>query len=141
MPDPARPGVAAAMANIARELAAALADWSEGPLIHGDLGPWNMLQCEDGRLVVIDFGEAKFGNPYFDYATLLGGVINHTPAERRAAVCRDFLRELDCDRGKLLEQLRRWAEQGVQYWQEKNKKMVARFYHALNWAEENLYDL
>lgn len=141
MPHPARPGVAAAMAQLAKKLAAALADYPGGPVIHGDLGPWNLLQQEDGQLAVIDFGESKPGDPYFDYATLFAGVINHIPPEQREAVCREFLSELDCDRHRLLTQLRLWAEQGVRQWTGRSEKMVSRFHHALNWAEENLYDL
>lgn len=141
MPDPARPGMASAMARLARELENALADYPGGPVIHGDLGPWNLVQCEDGRLMVIDFGEARTGDPYFDYAALFGGVVNHTPAELRETVCREFLTALDCDRVRLLEQLRCWAEQGVRDWTGKSDQMIARFNHALSWAKEHLYDL
>ena len=137
MPDPSRPGAAVAMARLAREMACAL---PEG-VIHGDLGPWNLLLCEDERLRVIDFGEARCGDPYFDYASLFGGVINHTPAEQRKAVCGEFLRELDCDRKHLLEQLNCWAEQGIEAWSGRSEKMVSRFINARNWAEEYIYEL
>lgn len=137
MPEPSRPGAAAAMAHLAREMACTL---PEG-MIHGDLGPWNLLLCEDGRLRVIDFGEARRGDPYFDYASLFGGVINHTPAEQRKAVCGEFLRELDCDHSHLLEQLNCWAEQGIEAWSGRSGKMVSRFINARNWAEENLHEL
>ena len=137
MPNPAQPGIAVAMARLARELACAL---PEG-VIHGDLGPWNLLECEDGRLAVIDLGSVRQGDPYFDYASLLGGVINHTSAETRKSVCGDFLRELDCDRDRLLNQLCLWAEQGIAEWQDRSEKMVSRFINARNWAEENLHEL
>ena len=141
MPNPARPGVAGAMAGLVKELSVALADYPGGALIHGDLGPWNLLQCGDGRLMVIDFGEACPGDPYFDYASLLAGVINHTPTESREDVCREYVGALNCDRTHLLEQLRCWAEQGVTRWSGKNESMIARFRHAVDWAEEHLYDL
>lgn len=132
-PDPAQPGMAAAMAETAAALAGALT-----PDIHGDLGPWNMIVTEKG-LYVIDFGAARPGDPQFDYASLLGGVINHTPPELRKTVCGEFLRVLDCDRGRLLAQLRLWAEEGAARW--RGQPMETRFYHALNWAEENINEL
>lgn len=141
MPDPAEAQMAAKLARLAKGFAGALTDYPFGPVIHGDFGPWNILRREDGQLLVIDLGEARTGDPYFDYASLLGGVINHTPTEMRESVCREFVRELDCDRTRLLDQLRCWAEQGIREWTGRNEKMIARFNHALNWAEEHLYDL
>jgi aminoglycoside phosphotransferase (APT) family kinase protein len=42
-------------------------------LIHGDLGPEHLL-VRDGRLVgVIDWGDARLGDPALDYAWLLNG--------------------------------------------------------------------
>ena len=136
MPDPSLPGMAATMAVLAKQLSAALS-----PMIHGDLGPWNMVTMADGRLMVIDFGESAPGDPCFDFASLLGGVINHTPPEMRQQVCGDYIRALNCDRTHLLEQLRLWAEQGTAYWTGKNETMAARFYHALSWAKEHIYEL
>ena len=138
MPDPAQPGMAAAMADTAKRLTAALADYPSGTVIHGDLGPWNLLKGEDGQISVIDFGEVRPGDPCFDYAALLAGIINHAPAEARETACREFLAELDCDRTGLLEQLRLWAAEGICRWTGKNENMVSRFHHALNWAEEHL---
>ena len=135
MPHPAQS--AAAMA----QLAAALAKAMPQGMIHGDLGPWNMLQLSDGRMVVIDFGAACPGDPYFDFASLFAGVINHTPAEQRKAVCGQFLRELNCDRTHLLEQLHLWAEQGKTRWAGVNDAMAARFDNALNWAKEYIHEL
>lgn len=133
-----------AAAEIARCLAL---PEGERRVIHGDLGPWNMIQNGDGTVSVIDFGAARMGDPCFDCVSALGGVINHTPPERRAAVCRDFLGELDCGRQRLMEQLRLWAWRGLAQWAilagrgVPAAKMAARFCHALSWAEENLYDL
>ncbi|MBB4827092.1 Ser/Thr protein kinase RdoA (MazF antagonist) [Sporosarcina luteola] len=40
--------------------------------IHGDLGKWNTLyNGRDEQLAFIDFGEARRGHPYFDFAALL----------------------------------------------------------------------
>ena len=141
MPDPTQSGMAAALAKLAKELAAALSDYPDGQMIHGDLGPWNLLQQADGVLRVIDFGAARFGDPYFDVASLLAGVINHTPAELRESICGVYLRELDCDRSRLLEQLGCWAEEGKKRWAGVNEAMTARFDHALNWAKEHIYEL
>ena len=137
MPVPGRPGVAARVAQTVRELAA---NMPEG-LIHGDLGLWNMLTRADGTIVVIDFGNAREGDPCFDYATVLGSMINHSSDLNRADVCREFLAELGADRGHLLAQLRLWAEEGISRWSGRNDKMAARFYHALNWAEEHIHEL
>lgn len=42
-------------------------------LVHCDLGPAHLL-CRDGRLVgVIDWGDAKVGDPAIDYAWLMNG--------------------------------------------------------------------
>lgn len=136
MPDPSLPGMAAAMARAAKTLAAHM----PAGLIHGDLGPWNMLSTPGG-LRVVDFGAARTGDPYFDFAALFGGIINHTPAEVRSQVCGEFLRELDCHRPHLLTQLELWAEEGISRWTGKSEKMVARFEHALKWAKENIYEL
>jgi len=137
MPNPMIPGVPAAVARTLKNLARCMPDG----MIHGDLGPWNMVRNEDGTISVIDFGAAREGDSYFDYAAAFGGVINHTPAEERARVCREFLNELDADRGRLLEQLRLWAEEGIAQWSGKSETMVARFHNALRWAKENLYEL
>lgn len=137
MPNPSRPGMAAKVARTVKELAAHM---PEG-LIHGDLGLWNMILRQDKSIAVIDFGSLREGDPYFDYATAFGGVINHTSEGKRMDVCREFLSELDADRAKLLSQLRLWAEEGITRWGGVNDKMAARFHHALKWAEENIYEL
>jgi len=136
-PDPAQPAMAAEMAQMAKELSAAMPNG----MIHGDLGPWNLLLDESGVLCVIDFGEVRQGDPYFDFATLFAGIINHTSSELRKQVCGDFLQELNCDRTCLMEQLHIWAEQGKRRWAGVNDTMAARFDHALNWAKEHLYEL
>ena len=41
--------------------------------IHGDLGRWNLLPLAKGRVAVIDFGEARLGPHFFDYAALFDG--------------------------------------------------------------------
>lgn len=44
---------------------------------HSDLGPEHML-CRDGRLIgVIDWGDARVGDPALDYAWLLNGPFPH----------------------------------------------------------------
>ena len=46
-------------------------------LTHSDLGPEHML-CRNGRLVgVIDWGDARVGDPALDYAWLLNGPFPH----------------------------------------------------------------
>lgn len=116
-------------------------------VIHGDLGLWNMIADGQGRISVIDFGEARMGDSYFDYASALGSVINHTPADRRMDVCREFLAELGADRARLLEQLRLWIWRGLAQWAilagkgVPGVRMASRFINALKWAEENINEL
>lgn len=38
-------------------------------IIHGDLGSWNLIK-NDKNILVIDFGEVRLGNPYFDLAAV-----------------------------------------------------------------------
>lgn len=121
-------------------------------VIHGDLGPWNMLWRPEGRILIIDFGEARMGDPYFDLASVLGGLMNHTPADQRRRVCTEFFNGYEAirpvDRDRLLEQLALWSWRGLAQWcgraaayPETGKKMAARFLAALEWAKENLYEL
>jgi Ser/Thr protein kinase RdoA (MazF antagonist) len=118
-------------------------------VIHGDLGPWNLLCRESGDILVIDFGAACLGDPYFDLATALAGLVNHAPPELQRQVAEEFLtqcrRLIPLDLSCLRQQLRLWAWQGLaqcvqaigqgnEFW----KPMAPRFYHALLWAEEEL---
>ena len=137
MPDPARPGVPTQIAETLKALARHM---PEG-MIHGDLGLWNMVAQKDGSLKIIDFGSARKGDPYFDYATAFAGVINHTSDKTRTSACREFLTALEADRDHLLTQLRLWAEEGAARWGGISEGMTARFYHALHWAEEHIYEL
>lgn len=114
-------------------------------VIHGDLGPWNLLQSPESGLLVIDFGEARMGDPYFDLAALLGGLVNHAPPELRENVCGGFLdecrRHIPLDLPRLREQLVLWAWRGLAQCVRSGPAwsgMAARFYHALTWAKEEL---
>lgn len=163
MPDPARPGTAAALAGTVWRLDRALADcpasaagpapapaelWAaarpgwealglpltmeaarraaeraacregERQVIHGDLGPWNTLRAADGPVWVIDFGAARLGDPYFDLAAMLGGIINHSEERARAGAAAEFLAQCrrqdpDFDPARLAGQLERWALEGL----------------------------
>lgn len=85
-------------------------------VIHGDLGPWNLL-LDEGAVFVIDFGEARMGDAYFDLASLLGGLLNHTPEPLRPAVLEEFLAAAgQVDHSRLLAQLRLWVWRGVAWW-------------------------
>ncbi len=137
MPVAGRPGAAAGIARTAK----ALAEHMPPGMIHGDLGPWNMVVQPGGVIRVLDFGSARAGDPYFDYATALAGIINHTTDKTRTTACREFLTELGADRARLLAQLRLWAEEGICRWQSTDEAMTKRFHRALNWAEEHLYEL
>ena len=117
----------------------------DAQVIHGDLGPWNLLFTPDRELLVIDFGQARMGDPYFDVASLLGGLVNHAPQERRAKACEEFLDEcqlhMPLNLARLRSQLELWVWRGLSQcvcsgpdWAE----MAARFYNALTWAKEAL---
>jgi homoserine kinase type II len=117
-------------------------------VIHGDLGPWNLLMQDSGELFVIDFGEARLGDPYFDLASALAGLINHAPAPLRTHVADEFLSQcralISLDLPRLRQQLRLWAWRGLAQCVQAPERgsvwpqMAQRFYHALCWAEEEL---
>lgn len=48
--------------------------------IHGDLNPSNILTQEDGRIVLIDWDEARFDSPIFDQVTWSDDNPNHIKA-------------------------------------------------------------
>ena len=50
-------------------------DYDSSVPVHGDLGIWNLLE-EDGKIHIIDFGEAHMGSPYFDVGALLFSIID-----------------------------------------------------------------
>lgn len=119
----------------------------ETQVIHGDLGLWNMLDGPEG-IRVIDFGEARLGDPYFDLASALGGLINHSTPEDRAKHVSEFLSacrdRMPLDRERLSQQLQLWVWRGLAQCvraPEEWRNMAARFYNALSWAEENLHEL
>lgn len=114
-----------------------------GQVIHGDLGPWNML--DDGeRIRVIDFGAVCLGDPYYDLAAALGGVVNHTSSAERDKAVRAFWDECralrpDFDRKRLLNQVSLWAWRGLTACARPDglgPRMAVRFFHALRWKED-----
>ncbi len=116
-------------------------------LIHGDLGLWNMLE-EGGIIRVIDFGEARMGDPYFDLASALAGIINHSSPENRRKNAAEFLaacrERMELDMRRLTDQISLWVWRGMAQCvrnPDKWKKMAQRFYNALLWCEENLHEL
>lgn len=61
--------------------------------IHGDLGIWNLL--EDGMEIhIIDFGECRMGNAYFDYAALLVSILEARKETDPAILMNSFLKGL-----------------------------------------------
>ena len=111
-------------------------------VIHGDLGPWNLIAAPEGELLVIDFGQARMGDPYFDLASLLAGAVNHAPPALRRQVAGEFLARyraaLPLGLPRLRGQLELWAWRGLAQclcspadW----RQMARRFYSVLAWAE------
>ena len=120
---------------------------SNRQLIHGDLGLWNMLERKN-EIRVIDFGEARQGDPYFDLASALAGLINHSSPENRKQNAAEFLamcrERMTLDMERLENQVFLWVWRGLaqcvrepEAW----KNMAQRFYHALIWCKENLHEL
>lgn len=104
--------------SLADEQIAALRDVPSGPtqLIHGDLGPWNLL-LRGKTVLILDFGAARMGDPLFDLAALLGGLLNHAPDHLRPQVLSEFFSVAGAvDRPRLLAQLRLWVWQNVAAW-------------------------
>lgn len=146
-PDPAQPGVCRAAAELALALTAALKDCAavgpeEGQVIHGDLGPWNLLDTPEG-LMVLDFGSARMGDPYFDLAALLAGFLNHAAPVDHHRILSEFTAGAgEPDRKRLLEQIRLWAAVNRAKWSAsgcgERTEMLRRFQSAVNWAEKYL---
>ena len=108
-------GVPLAEADAAVEQCAGMEAGAQ-QVIHGDLGPWNMIEDADGELAIIDFGEARMGEPYFDVASLYGGILNHSRDVERPAAAAEFLSAFGGDRERLYAQLRLWAWRGIAQW-------------------------
>lgn len=126
-----------------RRLADAPAHASQ--VIHGDMGLWNLLLGPDGAVWVIDFGEARMGDPYFDIASLLCSLLHHVTPERRRKTCSEFLTAYEeqspLDRNQLAEQMELWAWRALAQCARQGPTMAAaadRFLHTLMWVKENL---
>lgn len=131
----------------AEEQVSRLLSLPPGPtgLVHGDLGLWNLLEDPAGRLWVLDFGEARADDPYFDLASLLGSLINHAPAALRdrvwLAFCSVFGPDRPLDRPRLLIQVSRWVWRGVSQWltvPSPDPRMIGRFLAALDWVNTHI---
>lgn len=122
-PGAATPSLAARTAQLTLHLHRALAEvpTPDGPrpFIHGDLGPWNLLSS-GGRLWVVDFSAARPGEPYYDLASLLAGLLNHGEDALRPRLLSAFLAAMEesapCDLPLLSAQLRRWSEDTLARW-------------------------
>ena len=107
-------------------------------VIHGDLGPWNMLEiC--GELCVIDFGEARMGDPYYDLASAFAGLLNHAPADQRDPLAEEFLAAAGVTLPELREQLDLWIWRGFARCAAENQTgMIRRLNHVRSWMENHL---
>ena len=109
------------------------------------MGLWNLLLGPDGAVWVIDFGEARMGDPYFDIASLLCSLLHHVTPERRRKTCSEFLTAYEeqspLDRNQLAEQMELWAWRALAQCARQGPTMAAaadRFLHTLMWVKENL---
>lgn len=86
--------------------------------IHGDLGLWNMLWTTSG-LRIIDFGEARLGDGYFDLAASLSSCIQSEPDHALYPLMIEaFLHSYSetyqaIDRTKLSAVIRCWLLRGI----------------------------
>ncbi|QTD40189.1 aminoglycoside phosphotransferase family protein [Sporosarcina sp. Te-1] len=87
--------------------------------IHGDLGSWNTLYNDvDDQLVFIDFGEARMGHPYFDFAALLTSFSPHPKHKMLfyqyvTTVLKEY-EKYDCpDYETLYQFIRLWLVRGI----------------------------
>ena len=117
-------------------------------VIHGDMGLWNLLLDPNGTIWVIDFGEARMGDPYFDIASLLCGLLHQVPPERRWQTCSEFLaaygEQSPLDRCQLAEQMELWEWRALAQCARQGAAMAAAaagFLHTLVWVKENLWTI
>lgn len=104
-------------------------------VIHGDLGPWNMLDA-DGVLRIIDFGEARMGEPCFDLASALAGVLNHAPAAMRDVLAEEYLAAAGADASAMREQLLLWVWRGYAWCAAAGQTgMLGRLQNVRSWME------
>lgn len=107
-------------------------------VIHGDLGPWNMLDA-DGRLRIIDFGEARMGEAYFDLASAFAGLLNHAPKAQRDTLAAEFLAAAGAELPRLREQLSLWIWRGFAWAAAAGQTgMLPRLHNVRSWMEQNL---
>lgn len=86
--------------------------------IHGDLGKWNILIGNE--IKIIDFGEMRKGNIYFDLASSLTSLIGYVSSEATMiAQLKEFIsayfsvRKQPFDQVKLLNYIELWFYRGV----------------------------
>ncbi len=84
--------------------------------IHGDLGKWNLIFGAAG-IRIIDFGEARRGDPHFDLAALLTSTlkVSDTQARRHLSACIEaYTLQIDGFRTEALAaQIRLWNVRGA----------------------------
>lgn len=117
-------------------------------VIHGDFGLWNTLY--DGEhMHIIDFGEAGVGDPYFDIASAIGSLLNHSEAENHKYVYNGFITEcnkhMHVDKARLGQQLDLWYWRGIAQVavtpfinDELRPKIMNKFIAALQWVRRML---
>lgn len=117
----------------------------DAQVIHGDLGPWNLLFTPDRELLVIRLWAGPDGRPLLRRGLPAGWTGEPRPARAPAKACEEFLDEcqlhMPLNLARLRSQLELWVWRGLAQcvcsgpdWAE----MAARFYNALTWAKEAL---
>lgn len=91
---------------------------SKSEWIHGDLGKWNMLIGNE--IKIIDFGEMRKGDVYFDLASSLTSLIGYTSSEAiMSAQLKEFIsvyfsvRKQHFNQLKLLNFIELWFYRGI----------------------------
>ncbi|QSX06452.1 phosphotransferase [Sedimentibacter sp. zth1] len=90
---------------------------SNKQIIHGDLGIWNMLYKDD-VLKIIDFGEARMGDYYFDIAGALASISEKSKNIPIEIICDEFIesyakKKFLLDTNKLLSYIHLWYWRGI----------------------------
>ncbi|MDG3060803.1 phosphotransferase [Lacticaseibacillus casei] len=85
-------------------------DRQQGTWVHGDLGRWNLLSLANEKVAIIDFGEARRGPRFLDFAALFDSFM---PREKNAV---KVYKDRFCDLAGIEEQDQHIFLATVQLW-------------------------
>ncbi|QVI33837.1 aminoglycoside phosphotransferase [Lacticaseibacillus chiayiensis] len=118
------PGIYEQLISMIRQLETI--DRQQGTWVHGDLGRWNLLSLANEKVAIIDFGEARRGPRFLDFAALFDSFM---PRDKNAV---KVYKDRFCDLAGIEEQDQRIFLATVQLW------LVKGMLVALEKAPENV---